>query len=214
MTDLTTFDYFIQIGAGVGFTLLLLFGSLIVGVFLGTLLSILRYKNIATPIINAFISVIRGTPLILQLSFIFFAVPQLINMPFSIMTAGIITFGINSSAYVAEIIRSGIESIPKGQFEAARTLNVPEVYTWRDIIFPQVIRNIFPALVNEVIALLKETAIISVIGGLDIMRKAEIVTSTQFTYFMPLCVAGFYYYILVMIIAIVGKKIEKRYYYA
>jgi polar amino acid transport system permease protein len=143
------------------------------------------------------------------LSFIYFIAPSILGFRLSFLWAGILAFGVNSSAYVAEILRSGIESLPKGQFEAAKTLEIPHFYMWRDIILPQVIVNIFPAMVNEVIALLKETALIAMIGGLDIMRRAQTVAAEQYEYLMPLCMAGVYYYGLILFIEFIGKKIEK-----
>lgn len=202
------------IGSGILLTLELLIGGLLIGILLGTLCAILRYKKIFTLVINRFISIMRGTPLILQLSFIYFATPGLLGIKLSILAAGIITFGLNSSAYVAEILRAGIENLPKGQFEAAKTLQIPHFYAWKDIILPQVIKNILPAMVNEVIALLKETALISTIGGMDLMRRAQSVASEQFTYFIPLCIAGGYYYGLTLLIEYIGKKMEQKKMYA
>lgn len=197
------------IGQGTVLTLELLAGGMLIGILLGTILAILRYNGIAKLLINRFVSIIRGTPLILQLSFIYFAVPGLLGLRPDILVAGILTFGLNSSAYIAEILRSGIENLPKGQFEAAKTLQIPTFYLWKDIILPQVIKNILPALINEMIALLKETALISTIGGMDLMRKAQSIAAEQFTYFLPLCIAGFYYYGLVLLIEYLGKKIEQ-----
>jgi polar amino acid transport system permease protein len=174
----------------------------------------LRYNYIATFIINRLISILRGTPLILQLSFVYFAAPAIIGIKLTILVAGILTFGLNSSAYIAEILRAGIENLPKGQFEAAKTLEIPNFYMWKDIILPQVARNILPAFINEIISLLKETALIGTISGMDIMRMAQILGAEQFTYFMPLCIAGGYYYILVLLIEYIGKKFDKRDYYA
>lgn len=201
------------IGKGIALTMQLLIGGLLIGIILGTFWSICRHRGIACFFINRFISIMRGTPLILQLSFIYFSAPVVLGMRPSILAAGIIAFGLNSSAYFAEILRSGIESLPKGQFEAAVTLRIPTFYLWKDIILPQVTRNIFPAIVNEMIALLKETALISTIGGMDLMRQAQSLAAQQFTYFMPLCIAGFYYYSLVLLIESLGKKIEKRGHY-
>ena len=199
------------IGTGVAFTLKLLAGGLLLGSGLGTFFAIIRHKGIGAKIINAIISVLRGTPLILQLSFIYFSVPNITGMKLSILMAGIISFGLNSSAYVAEILRAGIESLPPGQFEAAKTLEIPHFYMWKDIILPQVIKNILPAMINEIITLLKETALIATLGGLDIMRKAQILASEQFTYFIPLCIAGGYYYLLVLLVEQAGKKIQQKY---
>lgn len=197
------------IGEGLKLTLALLFGGLGLGLLGGTFIAILRYKKMAAIIINPFISITRGTPLILQLSFIYFAAPGLIGIKPSIMIAGIITFGLNSSAYIAEILRSGIENLPKAQFEAAASLQISPFYMWKDIILPQVLKNIFPALISEVIALLKETALISTIGGMDLMRKSQSIAAEQFTYFLPLCIAGCYYYFLVLLIEYFGKKFEQ-----
>lgn len=199
------------ISRGIILTLKLLVGGITIGILLGTMISILRYNNIGVYLINRFISIIRGTPLILQLALVYFSIPTLININVGVTEAGIITFGLNSSAYIAEILRAGIENLSKGQFEAAKTLQIPSFYMWKDIILPQVIRNILPAMISEIIALLKETAIISTIGGVDIMRSSQIIASAQFTYFIPLCIAGFYYYMLVLIIEYIGKKIEKNF---
>jgi polar amino acid transport system permease protein len=202
------------IGGGILLTLQLLVGGILIGLLFGTLLAILRYNNIASNVINRFISIIRGTPLILQLSFVYFLAPIIIGIKLNILLAGILTFGLNSSAYIAEILRSGIESLSKGQFEAAKTLRIPNFYMWKDIILPQVTRNILPAMVNEVIGLLKETALISTIGGMDLLRRAQVVAAEQFTYFIPLCIAGCYYYGLVLLIEYTSKKLELRWNYA
>ena len=202
------------VGRGITITLQLLTCGILIGLVFGIIFSVLRYKGFGVIIINRLISILRGTPLILQLSFVYFSTPGLLGFKLSIVTAGILTFGLNSSAYVAEILRAGIESLAKGQFEAAKTLQIPNFYMWKDIILPQVLRNIFPAMVSEVIALLKETALISTIGGMDIMRTAQTLAAEQFTYFTPLCIAGAYYYGFVLCIEYVGKKIERGYGYA
>lgn len=204
--------HIIFIGSGITMTMQLLFGGILIGLILGTVFSILRYKGIPVIIIiiNRIISILRGTPVVLQLSFIYFSTPGLFGIKLSIVAAGILTFGLNSSAYIAEILRSGIENLPKGQFEAAKTLQISNYHMWKDIILPQVIRNISPAMISEVIALLKETALISTIGGMDIMRTSQVLAAEQFTYFMPLCIAGAYYYLLVLCIEHAGNKIAQR----
>ena len=198
------------IGKGIFVTIQLLTGGIFIGVLLGVLISVLRYRGIAVVVINRIISILRGTPLLLQLSFIYFSVPNLLGIKLTIIGAGIITFGLNSFAYIAEILRAGIESLPQGQFEAAKTLQIPPFYMWKDIILPQVLKNILPAMVSEVIALLKETALIATIGGMDIMRSAQTLAAEHFTYFVPLCIAGTYYYVLVILIEYTGKKLERK----
>lgn len=202
--------YFSFVGGGLFLSFQILIGGFFIGVALGLFFAVLRYKKIAVWLINNIISILRGTPVILQLSFIYFTTPALVGFKLSVVAAGIVTFGLNSSAYVAEIFRAGIEGMPKGQFEAAKTLDIPTYYMWKDIILPQVIRAIFPAMVSEVIALLKESAIISTIGGMDIMRKSQVLAAEQFTYFLPLIVAGVYYYVLVLLIEFIGRRIERR----
>ncbi|CAO5680809.1 MAG: Membrane-bound lytic murein transglycosylase F [Holosporales bacterium] len=205
------FVYYVSfISKGAIVTLELMIGGFAIGLILGTIFAILRYQQKGVWLINNIVSVLRGTPLILQLSFMHFVLPSLFNMSFDILTTGIITFGINSAAYVSEILRAGIENLPKGQFEAAFTLNIPKYNMWKDIILPQVIRNIFPSLVNETTNLLKETAIISMIGGVDIMRQVDFLASEKYTYFIPLCIAGMYYYFLVLFIEWMGRTISRK----
>lgn len=197
------------IGKGLVLTIELMVGGILMGLILGTVLAIAKYHQKFIGLINRYISIARGTPLILQLSFFYFAIPNALNIKLSILSAGIITLGLNSSAYIAEILRAGIESLPKGQFEAAQTLQIPVWPMWKDIIFPQVIKNVFPALVNELITLLKETALISMLGGMDLMRRAQSIAAEQYTYFAPICIAGLYYYTLILFIEYMGKKIEQ-----
>lgn len=200
----------LYIGSGIPVTMGLLLGGIVIGFICGALFAILRHVGIGQSIIRGFVSIVRGTPVILQLSLVYFAFPTILGIKFNWFIAGIVTFGMNSSAYVAEIARSGMESIPKGRFEAAKTLRIPTFWAWKDIILPQVVKNVFPAAINETIALLKETALVSVIGGMDIMRKSQSIAAEQFEYFMPLCIAGGYYYLFVLLMEFVGKKVEKR----
>jgi len=211
---MTLLDNILFIGKGITLTMELMFGGMLMGLILGTVLAIGKYKGWLVILINQTISIIRGTPMILQLSFFYFAIPNALNIKLSILSAGIITLGLNSSAYIAEILRAGIESLPKGQFEAAQTLQIPTWLMWKDIILPQVIRNVFPALTNEMITLLKDTALISTLGGMDLMRRAQSVAAEQFTYFAPICIAASYYYVLILLIEYVVQKIEQRGEYA
>jgi polar amino acid transport system permease protein len=201
---------FLYIGSGIALTLKLLGGGILVGLFLGILFAVARYCNVCKTIVGGIVSVIRGTPVILQLSVVYFIVPQICGCKLDIVSTGIIAFGINSSAYVSEILRAGIESLPKGQFEAAYSLSIPPFQMWRDIILPQVVMNIFPALINETVTLLKETALIATIGGMDIMRRSQVIAAGQYEYFVPLCTAAVVYYVLVLSIEFVGRKVEGR----
>lgn len=179
----------------------MLFGLLLGGVL--ALMNVSRIK-ILSYIAKLYISVIRGTPVLLQLSICYF------SLPLSAFMAGVMALSINSAAYIAEIIRSGIESVDKGQFEASYVLSIPYNLMMRDIILPQAFRNILPALVNEIISLIKESAIIGIIGETELIRRAQLVAAEKYTYFAPLIVAGIGYYILVMIFTLLMKLVEKK----
>jgi ABC-type amino acid transport system permease subunit len=157
-----------------------------------------------------YLSVFRGTPLLLQLSIIYFAVPQIIGCVIPSFVAGIIAFSLNSSAYVSEIIRAGIQSINIGQIEIAKVLGCSKFQITRDIVLPQGIRNVLPSLVNEMIDLLKESALVSIIGESDLLRRANVVSSEHYLYLEPLFVAGVCYYCMVMILSCIAKRIERK----
>lgn len=201
-----------QIPQGMLVTLQYALISVFFGLIIGTILSLFRLSS--SKILKAFaicyLSVFRGTPLLLQLFIMYFAMPSLLNIEISAFTAGIIAFSMNSGAYVSENIRAGIESVDKGQFEAAKSLGISYKLMMQHIIMPQAIRNILPSLVNESINMVKESSIISVIGEADIMRRANIVSAEQYTYFEPLLVAALCYYILVTILSLLAKLLEKR----
>ena len=143
-----------------------------------------------------YISVIRGTPVVLQLSIWYFALPQVMGWKMTPFSAGAVTFAVNSSAYMAEIIRAGIKAIDPGQAEAAKAMGLTNKDTFFDIILPQAFSNISPAIVNEIISLTKETAIIGFIGVADLARRAQLVSSETYDFFGPMLVAGISYYCL------------------
>jgi polar amino acid transport system permease protein len=208
--SMVLFEQFLAVGKGLSVTLPLFIVSLGIGAVLGLSIAILRKDNqIARYIIDRIISILRGTPVILQLSFVYFILASL-GMTVGIFWAGVITLGINSAAYIGEIFRSGIDVLPKGQFEASKVLGISSFAMWKDIAIPQVLRNVWSALVNESIALLKETALISTIGGLDLFKCAKHIGATHFTYFAPLLMAGCYYYGIVLCIEYAGRLFEKR----
>ncbi len=199
------------IAKGIYITFTLLFGGLAIGILLGATLSYMRSLPYLRYISRSIVSIIRGTPLILQLSIFYFSFPVIFDVQLNAITAGVIAFGINSAAYLSEIIRAGMNSIPKGQFEAAKVLQIPKSKILFDIILPQVLRNIFPAFINEIIALLKETSIVSSIGVLDITRRSQIIAANNFSYFIPMVTAAFFYYLLVLIIEYLGQKLEGKF---
>jgi His/Glu/Gln/Arg/opine family amino acid ABC transporter permease subunit len=159
---------------------------------------------------DVYTSIFRGTPLILQLALIYFATPQLTGYPITGLQAGVITFALNSAAYSSETIRGGILAVDKGQREAAQTLGVSYPMMMKDIILPQAFKNILPALVNDSIALLKDSALVSTVGAEDVMRRAQIVAAEKFIYFEPLLLAGVIYYVLVMGLTLFSRRFERR----
>ncbi|MGL5719273.1 MAG: amino acid ABC transporter permease [Alphaproteobacteria bacterium] len=155
-------------------------------------------------------SIFRGTPLILQLGLLYYATQGLIGYDIPIWQAGVLAFSLNSAAYVSEIIKGGIQAIDPGQKEAAFSLGIPYFYTLRDIILPQAFRNTLPALVNEAIDLLKESALVSTITETDLMRRATIVAAEQHLYFEPFLIVGAIYYLLVLLLSFFAKILERR----
>ena len=163
---------------------------------------------------SAYTSIFRGTPLLVQLGLIYYGLPQLTGHMFSPFEAGVLAFTLNSVAYTSEIMRAGIQSIDQGQWEAGKVLGLSYSQTFRTIIAPQAMRNILPALVNEMVDLLKESALVSIIGEADLLRRTQIVAAEKYLYFEPYIFAAIGYYIMVMIISSFAKFLEKRNRYA
>ena len=210
------------ISKGLGVTLLIALVAAVFGFILGVVI-VISYKHKATAwLAKTYIDIFRGTPLLLQLSSIYFALPQLldrvlngmlgmsIDVQVAALTAAFATFSLNSGAYISEIIRSGINSVDPGELEAAKALGISKFHTFKDIVLPIAFRNSFPALMNEFITLVKESSIVSVIGINDLMRRQKIVTSQTYMYFEPLIVIGVIYYVVIKILTIVARNVEVK----
>lgn len=186
--------------------------SALFGFIWGTVLCLFKISSIKP--LNwfgkAYTSVFRGTPLLLQIALIYYATPQLTGYNISALLAGVITFTLNSGAYISETIRAGIMAVDKGQKEAALSLGVPYRSMMWDIILPQALKNNLPALVNESIGLLKASALVSTIGVQDLLRRSQIVGSQKFIFFEPLIFAGVIYYLMIMILTWSGYALERR----
>ncbi|WP_370295362.1 amino acid ABC transporter permease [Rossellomorea marisflavi] len=197
---------------GLKVTLKIVAIAAVLGFLFGILLALLKISRIKPLIILAdlYTSIFRGTPLVLQLMIIFYGSPQLFETQIEASVAAILAFSLNSAAYISEIIRAGINAVDKGQREAALALGVSYPRMMMDIILPQAIKNILPALVNEFITLTKESAIVTVIGAADVMRRSYMVGSDLYSFFEPLLFAGLIYYVLVIILTFIGKLIERR----
>ncbi len=156
-----------------------------------------------------FMLIIRGTPLILQLIFVYFAPYYLFKVSYNRFTAAIIAMSVNYAAYFAEIYRGGIESIPRGQYEAGKVLGFTRMQTFFRIILPQVIKRILPATGNEVITLVKDTALAQVIGVGELFRAAQNAASREFST-VPIFIAGIFYFVMNWIVSTVFVRIERK----
>ena len=198
--------------SGVAVTLKFTCLSLVAGFVLGTILALIKVSTIKPLQLFAtfYTSVFRGTPLLVQLFLVYFATPQLTGYKIPTLNAAVITFGLNSAAYVSEILRGGIQSIDKGQYEAAMALGVPYYKMMKDIIIPQAVKVVLPGLVNEMIALLKESSLVSTIGVIDMMRASQTVMNVTYLAFEPFIIVALMYYVLVMILTCLANILEGR----
>lgn len=199
---------------GLGITIEVAVFAALIGIVIGTVLAFMKLSvkkdgrpTILTHIANIYIDVIRGTPSMLQLLIMWFVV--LASCKNGILVASL-TFGINSGAYVAEIVRAGILAVDKGQTEAGRSLGLNQVQTMRYIVIPQAFKNVLPPLGNEFIVLLKETAIVGYVGMSDLTRVANQLTSTVFDAFTPLIGAAVIYFIIIKILTKLLERLERR----
>lgn len=199
---------------GLSNTLVITFLAAIIGIVIGFLVAIVRSTADRTGKLKVldffcriYLTVIRGTPAMIQLLIMFYVVLASSNN--KIMIA-VITFAINSGAYVAEIVRSGIMSIDNGQFEAGRSLGFTYASTMYHIIIPQAFKNVLPALMNEFITLLKETSICGYIGLMDLTRGADIIRSRTYEAFMPLIAVALIYLVIVIILTFFVNRLERR----
>jgi len=197
-------------------TIYISLGAMVLGLLLGTVVALigLSKKNAVTAvpkfICKVYVTVIRGTPMALQLFIMAYVIFAIRGFP-QVLTA-IIAFGINSGAYVSENIRAGILSVDIGQSEAGRALGLSSATTMINIIIPQAIKNVIPAIGNELIALIKETSIVSMIGMFDLTMAAKIIGSGQnmASYVIPMSVVALFYLAIVYLLTLVIKLIERR----
>ena len=215
------YQYFIK---GIQTTLIVTVFALILGVIIGVIIAIIRsahdqqperkkniFLRIANLICQIYLTVIRGTPMMLQLLIMWFVVwASARATDGNMIRCAILAFGINSGAYVAEIIRSGIMSIDDGQFEAGRSLGFNYTQTMIYIILPQALKNVLPALANELITLLKETSVSGYIGMMDLTKGADIIRSQTYEPMMPLLGCAAIYLVIVMILTAGIHKLEGR----
>ncbi len=193
--------------SGAGYTLSISMLTIIFGLMGGVLLALMKNSGnkFLKTLSTAYIEFIRGTPLLIQLYIVYYGIQSL-----PMFTAGVIALSINSSAYIAEIIRAGIVAVDKGQMEAARSLGMNVVLAYKTVILPQAFKNILPALGNEFIVLIKESAIVSVIGIHDLMYKTDTVRGITFIAFEPLVIAAAIYFLMTFTLSKGVNHLERR----
>ena len=198
---------------GFGNTMLITLGALFIGVIIGTVVAIAKYYSEDVPALrplyllcDLYVTVIRGIPVVVLLLIFFFIVMQAADG----VTVGILTFGINSGAYMAELARSGIGAIDGGQMEAARSLGMSKLQAMRKIILPQAVRNILPAIGNELIALLKETSVAGYVAVVDLTRAGNLVRNNTYDAVNPLLTVALTYLLLVVALSSLLGKLERR----
>ncbi len=200
---------------GLGNTIIMAFFACLIGVILGLILSLVIDYNektgklyLLSTFARMYIGIIRGTPALLQLMILYYIIFKSVNI--NIVVVGIISFGLNSGAYVSQIIRSGLISIPKGQEEASIMLGFNYFQTMKYVIMPQALRNVLPALGNEFITLLKETSVAGYIGILELTKASDIVASSTYDYFFPLLIVAIIYLILTLGLTKLLNFFERR----
>ena len=204
--------YFLE---GLKYTLLIAFFAILLGLFLGLLISVVRdyHKEtkrlkILSSFFEVYVYIIRGTPTLLQLMILYYVIFKTVAI--SPILVGMLTFGMNSAAYVAEIFRAGFDGIDVGQREACKTLNMSYLQMMRYVVFPQALKNIFPALGNEMITLVKETSIAGYVGIVELIKAADIISSRTYDYFFPLIISACIYLLLTFILSKIMKYLERK----
>ena len=198
---------------GAVITLEVFFLVLILSIPLGIVVAFIMQFNFKPVnfLINIYIWIMRGTPLLLQLIFIYYVLPN-VGIRFERFTAAIVAFTLNYAAYFAEIFRGGIQSIPQGQYEAAKVLKLTHIQTVRFIILPQVIKIVLPSVFNEVMNLVKDTSLVYALGVSDLILASRTAANRDAS-LVPMFVAGAIYLVLIGIVTLISKKVEKRYDY-
>ena len=204
-------EYFPLFIEGLLWTLLIALLAVVFGVILGSILCFMKKSKfiILKIIANIYIEIIRGTPVLLQVYIVYFGLPAF-GVKLGAFTSAIIALSVNSAAYVAEIIRSGIEAVDNGQMEAARSLGMTSKMSMINVILPQAIKNILPAIGNEFVAVIKESSMASVIGVAEIMYASKIVTGATYRSMEPLMVAAVFYFILTFSLGRLMGYLERR----
>lgn len=203
---------------GAGASLALALGALFFGVIIGIINAAMKlsHSKILNIIANIYVEILRGTPMLLQILFFFLGVPVLYQMvtgtrlSVNPYVVGLIAMSLNSGAYQTELIRSGIQGVDKGQWEACETLGISYFTMMKEVILPQAFKRIIPPMVSEFITLIKDSSLISCIGAAELLYTAQVLGAKYYNYLDPLIIAGGMYLVMTITISIIARQIEKR----
>lgn len=218
MGDIFTSENLLFMLRGAGVSLMLALGAIVIGCVIGILFAAakLSKSKILRVIGNIYVEIFRGTPMLLQVLFFYLGVPVLYQritgtrMSADPYLVGLIALSCNSGAYQTELIRSGIQSVDKGQWEAGETLGILYPTMMKEIILPQAFKLIVPPLVSEFITLIKDSSLISNIGALELLYSAQVLGKRYYDYLDPLILAGIMYLFMTVITSYISKKVERR----
>lgn len=205
-------QYWPRLIAGLGLTVEITIISLILAGILGMvfgLLSVSKRKSLRA-IALVYVDIVRGTPLLVQAFFIYFGIPAALGIQSDPVVSGVITLSLNAGGYLAEIVRGGIESISRGQMEAARSLGLPYGMAMRSVILPQAIRTMTPALINQCIITLKDTSLLSVIGVTELTQTGRLIIANNYQSFEVWAIVAMMYFVIIMILSKISKHIERK----
>lgn len=213
-----TYQGYTEYFKGLKNTALIAVFGLLIGFLIGCIIATVKIiprknpaLNIVEKICDVYVALFRGTPMTVQLLLLHFAIFPIIGLDISSVAEAVLIFGMNSGAYMAEILRSGINAVDKGQMEASRSLGLGFVPSMIRIILPQAIKNILPTLGNEFIALIKETSVVSFIAVVDVTKALKSIADSTTEYFIPYIVLAITYLVLVLLITLLVKLIERRF---
>lgn len=197
---------------GLSVTLEVTGAALVLAFALGAIIAVLKVLPCRPlrAVLDFYTSIFRGVPLIVLLFIAYFATPQLTGYKISMFAAAVLTLGLNGSATVSETLRGGIEGVDTGQYDAAKSLGLTYVQMMRQVIIPQALRSVAPALVNEVITVLKSSSLVATIGLMDMMRAAQSVQALTYRAFEPFLLVAIVYYVIVMCLVAVANTLERR----
>jgi len=197
---------------GMRMTLVISMSSILFAIFIGLVVSLMRLSGGKIPdlLAKGYVDIIRGTPLIIQAFFLYFGIPDILNIRIDNLTAGIIIISLNAGAYMSEVFRGGILSVSNGQTEAARSLGLSKGKTMWKVIIPQAVKNMVPAFVNQMIISLKDTSLLSVIGLGELTQRGQIIVAATYNSFEIYFIIGVMYFIMIKLISLLGDLVERK----